>query len=67
LKTKFSLATLMVLKRNVSAFSLRIPEFSPKLEGRPIFPTRFNALIRNGFNYAAVQRGWEMDWWGGGG
>jgi hypothetical protein len=36
---------LRVLKRNVSAFSLRICEISPKLEGRPIFPTRFNALI----------------------
>jgi hypothetical protein len=67
LKTKLFLATLRVLKRNVSAFFLRIREFSPKLEGRPIFPTRFNALICNGFVYAAVQRGWEVDWWGGGG
>jgi hypothetical protein len=37
----------MVLKRNVSAFSLRTGEFSPNLESGPIFPTRFNALIWN--------------------
>jgi hypothetical protein len=61
------MATLRVLKRNIPAFFLRIREFSPKLEGKPIFQTRFNALIWNGFVYAAVQRGWEMDWWGGGG
>jgi hypothetical protein len=67
LKTKSFLATLRVFKRNIPAFLLRIREFSPKLEGRLIFPTRFNALIWNGFGYAAVQRGWEMDWWGGGG
>ena len=45
LKTKRFLADLRVLKWNVSAFFLRIREFSPKLEGRRIFPTRFNALI----------------------
>jgi hypothetical protein len=65
LKTKLFLETLRVLKRNVPAFSLRIRELSPRLEGRPIFPTRFNALICMGFIYAAVQRGWEVDWWGG--
>ena len=54
-----------MIKRNIPAFSLLSREFSPKLEGRPIFPTRFNALIWNGFVYAAVQRSWEMDWWGG--
>jgi hypothetical protein len=37
--------TLMVRGRNGRAFSLRIGGFSPKLEGWPIFPTRFNALI----------------------
>ena len=37
--------TLMVQRRNGRAFSLRIEGFSPKLEGRPIFPARFNALI----------------------
>jgi hypothetical protein len=67
LKTKLFLATLRVLKRNVPAFFLLSREFPPKLEGRPIFPTRFNAFIWNGFIYAAVQRGWEMDCWGGGG
>ena len=41
----FSLETLMVRGRNSRAFSLRIGGFSPKLEGWPIFPTRFNALI----------------------
>jgi hypothetical protein len=45
LENKAFLATLRVLKRNVAAFFLRTGEFSPKLEGRPIFPTRFNALI----------------------
>jgi hypothetical protein len=45
MKTKIFLATLRVLKRNIPAFSLRNGEFSPKLEGRPIFPTRFKALI----------------------
>jgi hypothetical protein len=45
LKTKLFLATLRVLKRNITAFSLQIPGFSPKLEGRPIFATRFNVLI----------------------
>ena len=45
LKTKLFRLDLRVLKRNVLVFSLRIFKFSPKLEGRPIFPTRFNALI----------------------
>jgi hypothetical protein len=45
LKTKLFLASLRVLKRNIPAFSLQIREFSPKLEGRPISPIRFNALI----------------------
>jgi len=39
------LTALRVLKRDVSAFFLPSPELSPKLEGRPIFPTRFNAMI----------------------
>jgi hypothetical protein len=41
----FSPETLMVRGWNSQAFSLRIGGFSPKLEGEPIFPTRFNALI----------------------
>ena len=41
----FSPETLMVQERNGRAFSLRFGGFSPKLEGWPIFPTRFNALI----------------------
>ena len=45
MKTKLFLADLRVLKRNIPAFSLRIREFSPKVEDRPIFPARFNALI----------------------
>jgi hypothetical protein len=45
LRTKLFLADLRVLKRNIPAFSLRIREFSPKVEDRPIFPARFNALI----------------------
>jgi hypothetical protein len=40
----FSPETLMVRGRNGRAFSLRIGGFSPKLEGWPIFPTRFKAL-----------------------
>jgi hypothetical protein len=34
-----------VLKRDISAVFLQILEFSPKLEGRPIFPTRFGGLF----------------------
>jgi hypothetical protein len=41
----FSPETLMVLKRNIPAVFLQIALFSPKLEGRPIFPTRFKVLI----------------------
>lgn len=44
LENKIFLVTLMVLKGNIPAFSLQNSEFSPKLEGRLIFPTKFNAL-----------------------
>ena len=45
----FSAKTLMVQGRNGQAFSLRIEGFSQKLEGWPIFPTRFIVLIYMNF------------------
>jgi hypothetical protein len=66
LKTRLFLATLRGLKQNIPAFSIQIREFSPRLEGRLIFPRRFNAFVLNYFTCAAVQYDWELDWWGGG-
>jgi hypothetical protein len=54
----FSPETLMVRGRNGRAVSLRIGGFSLKLEGWPIFPTRFNVLICNGFLMLRRSMGW---------